>query len=145
MRSTAVIEFDLDGNILTANDRFLTTVGYRLEQIRGKHHRIFCEPEEANSAGYQAFWDKLRRGEYVAERFKRIDAHGRVVWLEASYNPIFDAHDVLYKVVKFATVITEQVNQSRRWPRRRMSPTTPRWVPMPAPARPPMWSPRASA
>nr|WP_063911258.1 PAS domain-containing methyl-accepting chemotaxis protein [Pseudomonas sp. p21] len=113
MRSTAVIEFDLDGNILTANDRFLTTVGYRLEQIRGKHHRIFCEPEEANSAGYQAFWDKLRRGEYVAERFKRIDAHGRVVWLEASYNPIFDAHDVLYKVVKFATVITEQVNQEQ--------------------------------
>ncbi|WGV18741.1 PAS domain-containing methyl-accepting chemotaxis protein [Pseudomonas putida] len=113
MRSTAVIEFDLDGNILTANERFLATVGYRLEQIRGKHHRIFCEPEEVNSAGYQAFWDKLRRGEYVAERFKRIDAHGRVVWLEASYNPIFDAHDVLYKVVKFATVITEQVNQEQ--------------------------------
>ncbi|WP_087503039.1 PAS domain-containing methyl-accepting chemotaxis protein [Pseudomonas sp. SID14000] len=113
MRSTAVIEFDLDGIILTANERFLATVGYRLEQIRGKHHRMFCEPEEANSAGYQAFWDKLRRGEYVAERFKRIDAHGRVVWLEASYNPIFDAHDVLYKVVKFATVITEQVNQEQ--------------------------------
>ena len=111
MRSTAVIEFNLDGTILTANDRFLATVGYRLEQIRGKHHRMFCEPEEANSAGYQAFWDKLRRGEYIAERFKRIDAHGRVIWLEASYNPIFDAHDVLYKVVKFATVITDQVNQ----------------------------------
>lgn len=113
MRSTAVIEFDLDGTILTANDRFLGAVGYRLEQIRGKHHRIFCEPEETNSAGYQAFWDKLRRGEYVADRFKRIDAHGRVVWLEASYNPIFDAHDVLYKVVKFATVITDQVNQEQ--------------------------------
>lgn len=113
MRSTAVIEFDLDGTILTANDRFLATVGYRLEQIRGKHHRMFCEPEEVNSAGYQAFWDKLRRGEYVAERFKRIDAHGRVIWLEASYNPIFDAHDVLYKVVKFATVITDQVNQEQ--------------------------------
>nr|WP_217190780.1 PAS domain-containing methyl-accepting chemotaxis protein [Pseudomonas shirazica] len=113
MRSTAVIEFDLDGTILTANDRFLGAVGYGLEQIRGKHHRIFCEPEEANSAGYQAFWDKLRRGEYVADRFKRIDAHGRVVWLEASYNPIFDAHDVLYKVVKFATVITDQVNQEQ--------------------------------
>ncbi|KIY41840.1 chemotaxis protein [Pseudomonas sp. 10-1B] len=113
MRSTAVIEFDLDGIVLTANERFLATVGYRLEQIRGKHHRIFCEPEEANSAAYQAFWDKLRRGEYVADRFKRIDAHGRVVWLEASYNPIFDAHDVLYKVVKFATVITEQVNQEQ--------------------------------
>ncbi|RFP98914.1 PAS domain S-box protein [Pseudomonas putida] len=113
MRSTAVIEFALDGTVLTANERFLATVSYRLEQIRGKHHRMFCEPEEANSAGYQAFWDKLRRGEYVADRFKRIDAHGRVVWLEASYNPIFDAHDVLYKVVKFATVITEQVNQEQ--------------------------------
>ena len=113
MRSTAVIEFALDGTILTANERFLASVGYRLEQIRGKHHRMFCEPEEANSAGYQAFWDKLRRGEYVAERFKRIDAHGRVVWLEASYNPLFDAHDVLYKVVKFATVITDRVNQEQ--------------------------------
>ncbi|WP_343595610.1 PAS domain-containing methyl-accepting chemotaxis protein [Pseudomonas sp.] len=113
MRSTAVIEFNLDGEVLTANDRFLQTVGYSLEQVRGKHHRLFCEPEEANSAGYQAFWDKLRRGEYVADRFKRIDAHGRTIWLEASYNPIFDAHDVLYKVVKFATVITEQVNQEQ--------------------------------
>ncbi|MBC3503725.1 PAS domain S-box protein [Pseudomonas sp. SWRI59] len=113
MRSTAVIEFGLDGTILTANERFLSAVGYRLEQICGKHHRIFCEPAEASSAGYQAFWDKLRRGEYIAERFKRIDAHGRVVWLEASYNPIFDAHDVLYKVVKFATVITDQVNQEQ--------------------------------
>jgi methyl-accepting chemotaxis protein len=113
MRSTAVIEFNLDGDVLTANDRFLQTVGYSLEQVRGKHHRMFCEPEEANSAGYQAFWDRLRRGEYVADRFKRVDAHGRTIWLEASYNPIFDAHDVLYKVVKFATVITDQVNQEQ--------------------------------
>nr|WP_267301352.1 PAS domain-containing methyl-accepting chemotaxis protein [Pseudomonas sp. BJa3] len=111
MRSTAVIEFNLEGQVLTANDRFLQTMGYTLEQIRGKSHRMFCEPEEANSAGYQEFWNRLRRGEFVAERFKRIDAHGRVVWLEASYNPIIDAHDVLYKVVKFATVITDQVNQ----------------------------------
>ncbi|MBF8792023.1 PAS domain S-box protein [Pseudomonas monteilii] len=111
MRSTALIEFNLQGEVLTANDRFLQAMGYTLEQVRGKHHRIFCEPEEANSPAYQAFWDKLRRGEFVADRFKRIDAHGRVVWLEASYNPIIDAHDVLYKVVKFATVITDQVNQ----------------------------------
>jgi len=111
MRSTAVIEFNLQGEVLTANDRFLQTMGYRLEQVVGKHHRQFCEPQEYNSQGYQAFWDKLRRGEFVAERFKRVDAHGRVVWLEASYNPIIDAHDVLYKVVKFATVITDQVNQ----------------------------------
>lgn len=113
MRSTAVIEFSLDGHVLTANERFLQTMGYRLEQVKGKHHRQFCEPEEANSAGYQVFWDKLRRGEFVADRFKRVDANGRVVWLEASYNPIIDAHDVLYKVVKFATVITDQVNQEQ--------------------------------
>ncbi|PSS58133.1 chemotaxis protein [Pseudomonas sp. BBP2017] len=111
MRSTAVIEFNLQGEVLAANDRFLQTMGYRLEQVVGKHHRLFCAPEQYNSPAYQAFWDQLRRGEFVAERFKRVDAHGRVVWLEASYNPIIDAHDVLYKVVKFATVITDQVNQ----------------------------------
>lgn len=111
MRSTAVIEFNLQGEVLAANDRFLQTMGYRLEQVVGKHHRLFCNPEEYNSPAYQAFWDQLRRGEFVAARFKRVDAHGRVVWLEASYNPIIDAHDVLYKVVKFATVITDQVNQ----------------------------------
>lgn len=111
MRSTAVIEFNLQGEVLAANDRFLQTMGYRLEQVVGKHHRMFCEPEEYNSSAYQAFWDSLRRGDFIAERFKRVDAHGRVVWLEASYNPIIDAHDVLYKVVKFATVITDQVNQ----------------------------------
>jgi methyl-accepting chemotaxis protein len=110
-RSTAVIEFNLDGEVLTANERFLGSMGYTLAQIQGKHHRMFCEPEEYNSPEYRAFWDKLRRGEYVAERFKRVDSRGRVVWLEASYNPITDAHDRLYKVVKFATIITDQVNR----------------------------------
>ncbi|OQR30940.1 chemotaxis protein [Pseudomonas sp. Bc-h] len=110
-RSTAVIEFNLDGEVLTANERFLGSMGYSLAQIQGKHHRMFCEPEEYNSPEYRAFWDKLRRGEYVAERFKRVDSRGRVVWLEASYNPITDAHDRLYKVVKFATIITDQVNR----------------------------------
>ncbi|ATR81805.1 PAS domain S-box protein [Pseudomonas sp. FFUP_PS_473] len=113
MRSTAVIEFNLDGEVLTANDRFLQTMGYTLEKLRGKHHRVFCTPEDYNSPDYQAFWDKLRRGEFIVDRFKRIDAHGREVWLEASYNPIIDAHDVLYKVVKFATVITDQVKQEQ--------------------------------
>ncbi|NBF03636.1 PAS domain S-box protein [Pseudomonas sp. Fl5BN2] len=111
VRSTAVIEFDLNGNVLNANARFLSGMGYSLAQIKGKHHRMFCEPEEYNSAGYQAFWKRLNAGEFIAERFKRIDAHGRVVWLEASYNPVLDANNKLYKVVKFATVITEQVNQ----------------------------------
>ncbi len=110
-RSTAVIEFNLEGEVLTANERFLEATGYTLEQIRGKHHRLFCDPEQARSSDYQAFWEKLRRGEYVADRFQRVDSRGRTIWLEASYNPIFDAHDVLYKVVKFATVITDQINQ----------------------------------
>lgn len=111
LRSTAVIEFNLAGEVLTANQRFLDGMGYRLEQIKGKHHRQFCEPEEYNSHGYHDFWARLNRGEYVAGRFKRIDSAGRTVWLEASYNPIVDNHNKLYKVVKFASVITEQVNQ----------------------------------
>nr|WP_097305079.1 PAS domain-containing methyl-accepting chemotaxis protein [Pseudomonas chlororaphis] len=113
VRSTAVIEFDLNGNVLTANERFLHGMGYSLAQIQGKHHRTFCEPEEYNSAEYQAFWRRLNAGEFVAGRFKRIDSYGRVVWLEASYNPVVDANNRLYKVVKFATVITDQVNQEQ--------------------------------
>ncbi|MNF43253.1 Biofilm dispersion protein BdlA [compost metagenome] len=113
VRSTAVIEFDLNGNVLTANDRFLSGMGYSLAQIKGKHHRTFCLPEEYNSAEYQNFWRRLNAGEYVADRFKRVDSHGRTVWLEASYNPVADANNKLYKVVKFATVITDQVNQEQ--------------------------------
>ncbi|OLY75166.1 chemotaxis protein [Pseudomonas sp. ATCC PTA-122608] len=113
VRSTAVIEFDLNGNVLTANDRFLNGMGYSLAQIQGKHHRIFCEPQDANSVEYQQFWKRLNAGEFVAGRFKRVDSHGRVVWLEASYNPVLDANERLYKVVKFATVITDQINQEQ--------------------------------
>nr|WP_027597631.1 PAS domain-containing methyl-accepting chemotaxis protein [Pseudomonas sp. MOIL14HWK12:I2] len=112
-RSTAVIEFNLQGEVLDANDRFLQAMGYSLAQIKGKHHRLFCEPAEANSEAYEQFWARLRRGEFVVDRFKRLDAHGRDVWLEASYNPVIDAHDRLYKVVKFATVITDQVQQEQ--------------------------------
>ncbi len=110
-RSTAVIEFSLDGTILRANDNFLRTMGYRSEQIVGKHHRMFCETQEVNSAAYEEFWKKLGRGQFISERFKRIDSHGHVVWLEASYNPIHNDLGELYKVVKFATVVTDQVNQ----------------------------------
>ncbi len=112
-RSTAVIEFNLDGEVLDANDRFLQATGYSLAQIKGKHHRLFCEPAEASSEAYQQFWARLRRGEFIVDRFKRLDAQGRDVWLEASYNPVIDAHDRLYKVVKFATVITDQVHQEQ--------------------------------
>lgn len=113
LRSTAVIEFDLQGHVITANDRFLNAMGYRLEQIKGKHHRLFCQPEEVSSPAYQAFWEQLRRGEYVASRFQRVDSHGRPVWLEASYNPVLDPNDRLIKVVKFATLITDQVNREK--------------------------------
>ncbi|KPH02127.1 chemotaxis protein [Pseudomonas sp. RIT-PI-r] len=113
VRSTAVIEFDLNGNVLNANDRFLSGMGYSLAQIKGKHHRLFCTSEEYNSAEYQNFWRRLNNGEFVADRFKRVDSHGRTVWLEASYNPVVDANEKLYKVVKFATVITDQVNREQ--------------------------------
>lgn len=111
LRSTAVIEFNLSGEVLTANERFLQGMGYSLVQIVGKHHRMFCTREEAESADYRAFWERLNRGDYVASRFKRIDSHGRTVWLEASYNPVLNTRGELYKVIKFATVITDQVEQ----------------------------------
>ncbi|MBD0786334.1 PAS domain-containing methyl-accepting chemotaxis protein [Vibrio sp. Y2-5] len=110
-RSMAVIEFSIDGNVLRANENFLKTMGYSNEQLVGKHHRIFCEDTEVNSKEYADFWKKLGRGQFVSDRFKRIDSYGHVVWLEASYNPIHDDSGQLYKVVKFATVITEQVHQ----------------------------------
>jgi methyl-accepting chemotaxis protein len=109
IRSTAVIQFNLDGTVITANQQFLTAMGYSLGQITGKHHSIFCTPEEANSPQYAAFWQTLNRGEYVANRFKRIDSRGQEVWLEATYNPVHDAEGKLSKVVKFANVVTEQV------------------------------------
>lgn len=112
-RSTAVIEFNLEGIVLAANDNFLQAMGYSQNQIIGKHHRMFCEPEEYNSLEYKQFWEQLRQGKYVANRFKRIDSYGREVWLEASYNPVFDSYKTLYKVVKFATIITEQVTRER--------------------------------
>jgi len=111
LRSTAVIEFNLQGEVLTANDRFLQAMGYRLEQIKGKHHSMFCDAAEANSAEYREFWATLNRGTFIADRFKRVDASGRTVWLEASYNPVHDTSDKLYKVVKFATLVTDQVNR----------------------------------
>ncbi|MBW4966760.1 PAS domain-containing methyl-accepting chemotaxis protein [Pseudoalteromonas sp. CR1] len=110
-RSMAVIEFDLEGHALKANQQFLDAMSYKEKEILGQHHRIFCEREEAESPEYQTFWQKLRQGQFIASRFKRVDKHGNVVWLEASYNPIFNDAGKLYKVMKFATVITEQVNR----------------------------------
>lgn len=110
-RSVAVIEFSLDGVILNANDNFLNSVNYHKGEILGKHHRIFCEPSEINSQQYVDFWNTLASGEFVSDRFKRLDKYGNIVWLEASYNPVHDDSGKLYKVVKFATEITEQMNR----------------------------------
>ena len=109
LRSTAVIEFDLTGHVLMANDQFLKAMGYSLGQAKGSHHRIFCKPEEASSQKYKDFWSTLNKGEFVAGRFERIDSRGQTVWLEATYNPVYDTEGALCKVVKFATVVTEQV------------------------------------
>lgn len=112
-RSMAVIEFSLDGTVLTANANFLDTLRYSLTEIVGRHHSLFCLPAETEAPDYRAFWASLNRGEYHSRRFERVDKYGRMVFLEASYNPIFDAKGRLYKVVKFARDITQQVNTMR--------------------------------
>ncbi len=109
-RSMAVIEFTPQGRVITANQNFLDTMGYRLEEVVGRHHGLFCLAQERESAGYREFWASLNRGEYHSHRFERVDKHGRTVYLEASYNPIFDSKARLYKVVKFARDITRQVS-----------------------------------
>ena len=108
-RSMAVIEFTPQGEILTANDNFLAAIGYQKDQIVGQHHKIFCDPQEAASEEYRLFWQRLGQGEYVSGRFRRLDHMGREIWLEASYNPIHNDDGELYKVVKFATDITERM------------------------------------
>ncbi len=105
-RALAVIEFDLDGTVITANDNFLSIFGYGLDEIVGKHHRIFCKRGYAASSQYAEFWQKLGRGEYHAAEFKRLAKDGREIWLQASYNPIFDMDGRPFKVVKFATDVT---------------------------------------
>lgn len=113
LRSTAVIEFDLTGHVLMANDQFLKAMGYSLGQAKGSHHRIFCKPEAASSQKYKDFWSTLNKGEFVAGRFERIDSRGQTVWLEATYNPVYDTEGALCKVVKFATVVTDQVTHEQ--------------------------------
>ncbi|MCO1621992.1 MAG: PAS domain-containing methyl-accepting chemotaxis protein [Pseudomonas alloputida] len=108
-RSMAVIEFTPQGRVIKANQNFLDTMGYRLDEVVGRHHGLFCLAHERESAQYREFWASLNRGEYHSHRFERVNKQGQTVFLEASYNPIFDSKGRLCKVVKFASDITQQV------------------------------------
>jgi len=105
-RSQAMIEFSLDGVVLTANENFCSALGYDLAEIAGHHHRMFVEADYANSAEYREFWDRLRRGEFQAAEYKRIGKGGREVWIQASYNPVLDKTGKAVKIIKFATDVT---------------------------------------
>lgn len=108
-RSMANIEFDLNGYVIAANDNFLRAVGYSLEEITGKHHRVFCDQAYADSSDYKKFWDCLNKGEFVSGRFRRVNKAGDPLWLEASYIPVLNSDGEIIKFVKIAANITEEV------------------------------------
>ncbi|WP_137137082.1 PAS domain-containing methyl-accepting chemotaxis protein [Rhizobium sp. FKY42] len=109
-RAQAVIEFTPTGEILTANENFLKTLGYQSSELNGRHHSMFCDPGYTQSAEYQQFWKRLAGGEFIADEFMRLGKGGKKVYIQASYNPIFDMNGKVFKVVKFATDVTERVN-----------------------------------
>lgn len=113
-KSQAVIEFNMDGSIITANENFLKTMGYTLHEVQGKHHSMFAEPAFAASEEYRRFWESLNRGEFQAAQYKRLGKGGKEIWIEASYNPILDPNGKPFKVVKFATDLTKRKEENRR-------------------------------
>lgn len=113
-RSQAVIEFLPDGTIVTANENFLKSMGYRLDEVQGKHHRMFVEQDHAASREYSEFWRKLAQGQFLSSEFKRKTKQGHTVWIQATYNPIFDLADRVVSVVKYATDITDKKRQTDR-------------------------------
>ncbi len=113
-RSQAVVEFDLNGNLLAANQNFLDLMGYRLEEVAGRHHRMFMEPAEASKPGYSEFWANLARGHFHTDEYRRLAKGGREVWIQASYNPILDRDGKPWKVVEYAVDVTSVVNDRRR-------------------------------
>jgi methyl-accepting chemotaxis protein len=114
-KSQAIIEFNMDGTIIGANDNFLTTMGYTLTEIRGQHHSMFAPPGVKDSPEYRAFWQKLNRGEFDAAEYKRIGKGGKEIWIQASYNPIMDLNGRPCKVVKYATDVTSQKLQNANY------------------------------
>lgn len=113
-KAQAVVEFDMDGLLVNANENFLGLMGYAIEDVRGEHHRVFCDDDYAASQAYRKFWQKLNRGEFDCGRYRRLGNNGKVVWIQATYNPILDLNGKPVKVVKFATDITEQVLLEQR-------------------------------
>ncbi len=114
-RSQAVIEFELDGTIITANDNFLKTMGYALSDIKGRRHSMFVSPEYAQSADYKAFWRSLADGEFMSGKFQRFGRGGGEIWIVGAYNPIFDKNGKVCKVIKFATDVTEAEQERMRF------------------------------
>ncbi len=110
-RAMAMIEFNPDGSVIAANQNFLGLMGYTLAEIQGKHHRIFCKPATASSGEYQDFWRRLNQGEFFSGQFERVGKRGQTLWLEASYNPVYDGCGRLCKVVKFASDVTSRVEK----------------------------------
>ncbi|MCC3859791.1 PAS domain-containing methyl-accepting chemotaxis protein [Emcibacteraceae bacterium Y4] len=113
-KSQAVISFNMDGTIIDANRNFLDAVGYDLSEIKGQHHRLFVDPSFATSQEYEAFWSKLNKGEFQAAEYKRYGKNGKEIWIQATYNPIMDVNGKPFKVVKFASNITDAVLERRR-------------------------------
>ena len=113
-RAQAVIELDLSGKVLKANANFLNLMGYQAEEILGRHHRLFVPPDTAASATYQTFWERLSRGEFEAGEYKRVGKNGKEVWIQATYNPIFDRRGQPVKVVKFASDVHRVQAAQRR-------------------------------
>jgi methyl-accepting chemotaxis protein len=112
-RVQAIIEFNLDGTVITANENFLRSMGYSLDEIKGRHHGLFVEPDYRESEEYRNFWQRLRAGQFDAGQYKRLGKGGREVWIQASYNPLLGTDGKPYKVVKFATDVTAQVLATR--------------------------------
>ncbi|WP_394546505.1 methyl-accepting chemotaxis protein [Pantoea ananatis] len=113
-RSMAVIAFNKAGEVLEVNENFLKATGYKADEVLGRHHRMFCSEELRNSQEYQQFWQRLNQGEFFSGQYPRLNRNGETIWLRATYNPVFDAEGRMYKIVKFASDVTEQVLQNQQ-------------------------------
>ncbi len=113
-RSQAVIEFNMDGTIRTANDNFLHAVGYSLDEVKGQHHRIFVGPEEREGEAYRAFWQRLGSGQFDAGQYRRFGKGGKEIWIQATYNPVLDSSGRPVKVVKYAIDVTDEMQRKRK-------------------------------